>query len=294
MHSHLKHIHKRSIGSDQKTPGQMKLQTSLVSWQASRRKLTTSKYEDITKSIALMCATDLRPTSIVGGKGFKKVMFKMNPDYHVPSPATISKYLGVAYDEEVKVLINAIQGKDVAVTTDLWTSVGQRSYITVTGHHIDSEWELKANILATKTVDDRHTGENIARHVKDIMQSFNIKLSSIVTDNASNMITAAETGNFDRLSCFAHTIQLCINDGLKQKAIAKATGGAKRIIGHFSHSPLSTNAILDQQRRLNPSERPVKLIQDVQTRWNSIYLMMKRLLALRVPLVRCSTGRQDH
>ena len=106
-----------------------------------------------------MCATDLRPTSIVGGKGFKKVMFKMNPDYHVPTPATINKYLGVAYDEEVKVLINAIQGKDVAVTTDLWTSVGQRSYITVTGHHINSEWELKANILATKTVDDRHTGE---------------------------------------------------------------------------------------------------------------------------------------
>ena len=145
----------------------------------SRRKLT-AKYEDITKSIALMCATDLRPTSIVGGKGFQKVMFKMNPDYYVPTPATINTYLGVGYDEEIKVLTNAVQGKDVAVTTDLWTSGGQHSYITVTGHHINADWELKANILASKTV---HTGEHIAQHVKDIMQSFNIKLSSIVTDN---------------------------------------------------------------------------------------------------------------
>ena len=46
---------------------------------------------------------------------------------------------------------------------------------------------------------------------------------------------------------------------------------------HFHHSVLATKALDVAQ-----GEKPLHLIQDVQTRWNSQYAMMQRLLKLRV------------
>ena len=50
-------------------------------------------------------------------------------------------------------------------------------------------------------------------------------------------------------------------------------------MGHFNHSVVATQALLKNQPDEN---KALKLIQDVATRWNSSYLMIKRLLQLRV------------
>ena len=52
-------------------------------------------------------------------------------------------------------------------------------------------------------------------------------------------------------------------------------------MGHFNHSVVATQALLKNQPDGN---KALKLIQDVATRWNSSYLMIKRLLQLRVPV----------
>ena len=260
MHKHLQHVHKRSADSIVKTPAQAKVQSTLVAWQQSRKTLTSQRYESINKSLAIMCATDLRPTSIVNGEGFKRFVNKLNPDYQVPSKKTVTKYVTLAYEECKQLLRAAISGKDVALTTDLWTS-HQRSYITVTAHYLTTDWQLKVNVLATRPIDDRHTGQNIAKHLKAIADEFGIRISAIVTDNASNMVRAAQEGNMPRVGCFAHTIQLCVNDGLeKQRRVSKAISTGKRVVTHFSHSNLSTQALLDQQAIMDPSQKAVKLV----------------------------------
>ena len=52
-------------------------------------------------------------------------------------------------------------------------------------------------------------------------------------------------------------------------------------MGHFNHSVVATQALLKNQPDGN---KALKLIQDVATRWNSSYLMINRLLQLRVPV----------
>ena len=260
------------------------LQASLVNWHKSRSALTKGRYEAINKSLAIMCATDLRPTSIVNGAGFKAFVKQLNPEYQVPCKETVTKYLNLAYKETKADVMSQLNGNSVGITTDLWTSLTQMSYITITGHYITPQWQLKSNILATRVMRDHHTAVHISQQLSLIAEEFDIQVSGIVTDNARNMVNAAEVSHYERVSCFAHTLQLAVNDGLKHASVSKALGAGRRLVGHFSHSSLATESLLQHQVQFDKTSKPVKLIQDVQTRWNSSFLMMQRLLKLRVPV----------
>lgn len=67
---------------------------------------------------------------------------------------------------------------------------------------------------------------------------------------------------------------------------------ARHTVGHYKHS-LSVQKRLDEyQKRMGKD--PLRLVQDVETRWNSEYLMLSRLLdlkeALPVELARSSNS----
>ena len=49
---------------------------------------------------------------------------------------------------------------------------------------------------------------------------------------------------------------------------------------HFNKSTKANEALLDKQRE-NGEMNPVKLVQDVSTRWNSVFYMLKRLVRLQ-------------
>ena len=47
----------------------------------------------------------------------------------------------------------------------------------------------------------------------------------------------------ESLSCAAHRLQLCIEEGLLVTTVARAIGEAKKVVGHFCHSALPSNAL---------------------------------------------------
>ena len=80
--------------------------------------------------------------------------------------------------------------------------------------------------IATRAVDDRHTGATIADVVIGLKNEFKIEtLKALVTDNAANMVSAAKEANIDRVACFFHSLQLAIGESLKVPAITKAIAG---------------------------------------------------------------------
>ena len=105
----------------------------------------------------------------------------------------------------------------------------------------------------TRTTTDRHTGENIASHLNDVKQEFGIReVSALATDNATNMVAAASEAGMPRVPCFSHTLQLAVTDGLKIRAAARATAAGRRIVAHFSHLAMSTQALKEHQSRMGP------------------------------------------
>ena len=284
MRSHLQFRHPSvdlSHGGTQNKPsfGATCRQSTLAF--SSKKTMTTQQYQRATRKLAVMCAVDVKPISLVEGPGFKYFCNELNPDYKMPCRKTVSKYLQKIYDEEKEELVGKLRGHSVAITSDLWTSNAMEGYLGLTGHYISDEWELKAKVLATRKMKNRHTGDNIAREIKALMDEFQIvSCAALTTDNASNMSVAAGILDYRHVGCFAHTLQLAIEDGLKVAQISKTLSVSRQLVGHFNHSVIATDGLLSKQE----GPQKLKLIQDVQTRWNSSFLMLQRLLKLRVPI----------
>lgn len=101
---------------------------------------------------------DYMPLQMVEGKGFKKLMSIVAPNYNIPSRNTIKFRIEKVYEDRKAALLGDVDRVDtVALTTDTWTSNATKNYLTITEHHIDSDWNLMTNVLVTREMPERHT-----------------------------------------------------------------------------------------------------------------------------------------
>ena len=215
-------------------------------------------------------------------------MSKVQPAYSTPCTNTVKKYLKLEYVHEKQALRSELQGQAaVAITCDTWTSSAKQGYLTATCHYITEHWILKHTVLSTNRIIGRHTGEHIYDCLASIEQDYGVdtRIAGLTSDNASNMKSAASRQKFNtcdnaHVQCFAHTLQLAVEEGLKkQEVIERAAEACRKLIGHFNRSTLASDELEAYQQR--QGQKPLKLIQDVPTRWNSLYLMFERIEKLR-------------
>ncbi|XDV25966.1 hypothetical protein PO909_029788 [Leuciscus waleckii] len=166
----------------------------------------------------------------------------------------------------------------VALTCDSWTSRATDSYVTITCHYIASDWTLVSHVLQTRAVHTSHTASNIAALLNEALNEWGIteKEPALVTDNAANMVRAAELMNVLHVGCHAHTLNLASQAALKLPKVAQLLGKVRRITGFFHRSSIASHTLKVKQKLLDlPSH---KLKTDVVTRWNSALEMLERFL----------------
>ena len=236
--------------------------------------------------------------SIVEDKGFLNFLKVLDPKYTPPSRRTIMRdHLPSLYETKKGELKQKLEKVDyLSLTTDLWTSRATMGYITVTCHFITEEWVLQSAVLETAHVDEAHTSVNLASILKQITDRWEItdKVCCVVTDNASNIKGAIRIHKWNHLSCFAHTLNLIVSDSLRDTdEVASVIKLIKNIVSYFHKSSKASDKLGIIQARLNLPHH--KLIQDVDTRWNSVFYMLERYLeqeeAIQTTL--CLLGRTD-
>ena len=88
-----------------------------------------------------------------------------------------------------------------------------------------------------------HTGEYICEKLEDMLKNWGIsktRVHLIIHDNASNMMKASREAKLPSMGCFAHTLQLVVNEGvLSQRAVIDILAITRKIVGHFKHSTLA-------------------------------------------------------
>jgi len=96
-----------------------------------------------------------------------------------------------------------------------------------------------------------------------------------VTDNASAMIKACELLRIKNLPCFAHTVNLVVQDSIKFECVKEIVTKCKTIVTFFKSSSTAMEKFKIEQ---NTRKKPRTLIQEVSTRWNSMFALIKRIL----------------
>ena len=87
------------------------------------------------------------------------------------------------------------------------------------------DWNMKSYVLQTRHLDVSHTGANIGHVLQEAVTEWKLPTENeivLVTDNASNMDIAAKTADLHpHIGCFAHTVNLACQRGLKVSALGR-------------------------------------------------------------------------
>ncbi|XP_071358378.1 E3 SUMO-protein ligase ZBED1-like, partial [Trachinotus anak] len=224
--------------------------------------------QKITKSIACYISKDLRPYSVVENAGFKFMIKTTEPKYVIPSRQVFTeKAVPELYNEtKAKVAGALAKATRTALTCDAWTSRATQAYVTFTAHYITDAWQLESRVLQTRAMHESHTAVNMNELFHSVAHEWKLKLANlvIVTDNAANMLAAAQMDNSTHIKCFEHTLNLAAQRAMKLNSVF---GRIRRITGFFHRSSIATHALQEKQRLLQLQLH--KLKSDAPTRWNS-------------------------
>jgi hypothetical protein len=208
-------------------------------------------------------------------------------------------------------------GSKISIALDCWTSPFSQAFMAITGYFINADWVYQEVLLGFKPLYGAHTGINLSSVLLQTLIEYNLegRVFGITTDNASNnktLVDALQRSLSDeviilRIPCLAHVIQLSLNQLLDRiKAVpvndsaeTKWTEKQSRLAQlNAQHQVREISYTLNKVRYLaiyvnaSPQRREtffdlqltnIKLvpIQDVRTRWNSTFLILRRAKRLR-------------
>ncbi|EXU94500.1 hAT family dimerization domain protein [Metarhizium robertsii] len=196
------------------------------------------------------------------------------PEHHT----TVCSWICQTFAARQQTILNLVKKakSSIHLSFDLWTASNASNYIGIVGHFVDIEGEKRDVLLGLPRLVGPHSGENIAFYVKGVIDQYELgsKLGYFMLDNAESNDTCLETlarwfpmdVRRRRLRCIGHVISIIV-----RAAIFGSNINQRR------------QALRQLQTELSGDDTifTLEIIVDGKTRWNSIYMMIKRALELR-------------
>lgn len=166
----------------------------------------------------------------------------------------------------------------MCLTTDCWRSSANESYLALTAHYMTTDFELQSVLLECAQIFDTHTSENLAKEIIRIVEEFSLKdkVILVVSDNVSNITSAVKKHfGWQHFGCYAHSLNLIVQSALSSPEINELKVKIKTVVSHLKRSSTATEKLVNYQTN-SGVKVPLKLVQEVPTRWNSTFYVFKR------------------
>ncbi|KJZ68529.1 hypothetical protein HIM_12077 [Hirsutella minnesotensis 3608] len=232
---------------------------------------------------------------------------RLLPEHH----STICSWIRRTFEGRRQIIADLVKKARslVHISFDLWTASNAFNYVGVIGHFVDNEGTKRDVLLGLPRMIGPHSGDNIASYVKGVIEQYDLgsRLGYFMLDNAKSNDTCLEAlarwfpmdVNRCRLRCVGHIINLVVravffgaNIGKFEAELRGATDefrfdmwAKKGPIGRL-HNIATYIRRTDQRRQVLrglqaelAGDDPfftLEIIVDGKTRWNSIYMMIKR------------------
>ncbi|KAL2087200.1 hypothetical protein ACEWY4_018259 [Coilia grayii] len=232
-----------------------------------------------------MVVKDSQPFSVVEDEGFRAFVNKLDATYVFPTRQPLKAMVAAKYakaKEEAKACV--LKANAVSLTADMLTSINMDAYLAVTCHFLNDSNELKTIVLGVQHFPQAHTAAHLAAAKAAIIEEWGIrhKVTCLVTTAANNMIAAGRELNLKHGVCIAHTINLMVKKALDQiHGLQELRNRARKVVNRFRCSTTAKVCYIIQVQLGQPT---LKLMKEVEMRWNSTFLMFERMYGEREPL----------
>ena len=243
-----------------------------------------SKRAAVTNSIAIMLVKDNLPLNHVNGEGFRYFMKTIVPNYQAPDRKTIKHNIEKLFHRMKEFKKDELCSiKSISLTFDIRKDTqNNNSYLGVTGHYV-KEWKIRSILLSCLFLRESHTSANILMSLDEVLEEWNLcksKVVACVTGSGSNVKKAVKDwiDESKHITCFAHSLNLVVKKSIEDVGNFKEILlKVRSIVQYFKQS----GPAADELRRVQPEDHFLKVKQDVETRWNSSYLMLTRYIEIQ-------------
>lgn len=263
--------------------------------QDSNYRCNENKQKELARLLIIFIIRFVQPLYILKNDAFREFIHACEPGFVIPCEKTVKDMIHEAYNWTKDQLINLLGSTvtSIHLTTDLWTSKSNHGYIGITATWLSSDFVFHEALLTCNHLEYPHTGEAISNELYRLIEKWHLSNSvfTISTDNGSNMVKSVNVlsqslSSIKRQPCAAHTLQLSVNEGLKQcKSIHKRV----KCLQNFFRLPKQAQRLREAQLEMNGRhledqsdgfESPLDVLNETKTRWNSTFLAWKRIIEL--------------
>jgi hypothetical protein len=117
------------------------------------------------------------PFTVVEELHFLNYTHSLHPTAKIPTADTIKSYITNFYvtdKEKLQNILSNLPGK-ISFTIDCWTSPSVKSFLAITAHFINKDWELQHTLLDFIEMFDSHTAQNLKEAFLSGLEHFSIE-----------------------------------------------------------------------------------------------------------------------
>ncbi|KAJ8287949.1 hypothetical protein COCON_G00006080 [Conger conger] len=242
-----------------------------------------NRWSMYTSAVTRFLVKEMLSFRTVEKPAFKDLLRTFDPLYELPCRNFFSdKAIPELYNQVRQDVFESLSHAEYyALTTDMWSSVGMTTYISLTVHFITSDWKLESKCLETCFFPADHTASNVCAWLREAVCEWGLedsRISAITTDNTSNVMAAARDLGWPLITCFGHNLDLAVNAAIQaqKRRTDRVFGLCRSITGAFSHSWRRKRALMAAQAELGLPQH--SLITDCVNGWGSKQEMVARII----------------
>jgi len=206
--------------------------------------LPKQRLNEINEAIVKWICADMRPFSIVQSTSFKNLLNLLEPRYKLPSSNSLKSICDELYEKEKSLLKEELtKAHDVSLTTDTWTGLNDKSYMTVTAHFFNESKSLSSKVIGTKEVSASKKAEELGAKIKKLLEEFSLlnKCNYITTDSAPENENLAKVLNMKQIHCYGHLIHNVVKKVFEIEEIDAVLTKCRKLVRKFKKSPKAYN-----------------------------------------------------
>ncbi|CAA7404311.1 unnamed protein product [Spirodela intermedia] len=254
--------------------------------------------EHCCEELAKMIAMEEYPLHMVEHPAFTAFVQGLQPRFRVPSFSAMESEIIAIYRREkqsLREIVGGISGR-VSLTVGLWTTAQTLGYVCLTGHFIDGDWKLRRWMLSFTMVSSPHSENALSEVIGFSLSDWSLttKLFTITLDNycsshdiysanlrdhLSSKNTLVLKGQLFVVRCYAHILSVIAQDLLA--SIHGVVYSVRESLKYVKATPEREQRFAEVHRRLGGASAAAELRLDVQSRWDTTYLMLAGALELR-------------